>query len=39
MRLLGERYLGGKVSFVTSAAAGTVFSIRLPLPAAVGAGI
>lgn len=39
MRLLGERYLGGKVSFASSAAAGTVFSIRLPLPAAVGAGI
>ena len=39
MRLLGERYLGGKVSFTTSAADGTVFSIRLPLPAAVGAGI
>jgi hypothetical protein len=39
MRLLGERYLGGKVSFVTSAVDGTVFSIRLPLPAAVGAGI
>jgi len=39
MKLLGERYLGGKVSFTTSAAAGTLFSIRLPLPAAVGAGI
>jgi hypothetical protein len=39
MRLLGERYLGGQVSFTTSAAAGTVFSIRLPLPAAVGTGI
>jgi signal transduction histidine kinase len=39
MRLLGERYLGGKVSFATSAEAGTVFSIRLPLPAAVGEGI
>jgi signal transduction histidine kinase len=39
MRLLGERYLGGKVSFVTSATDGTVFSMRLPLPAAVGAGI
>ncbi len=39
MRLLGERYLGGKVSFTTSVQAGTVFSIRLPLPAAVGAGI
>ena len=39
MRLLGERYLGGKVSFTTSTAAGTVFSFRLPLPAAVAAGI
>jgi signal transduction histidine kinase len=39
MRLLGERYLGGRVSFVTSATDGTVFTIRLPLPAAVGAGI
>ncbi|MGB8296357.1 MAG: HAMP domain-containing sensor histidine kinase [Polyangia bacterium] len=39
MKLLGERYLAGKVSFTTSAEAGTVFSIRLPLPAAVGAGI
>jgi signal transduction histidine kinase len=39
MRLLGERYLGGKVSFTTSAADGTVFTIRLPLPAAVGVGI
>jgi signal transduction histidine kinase len=39
MRLLGERYLGGKVNFATSAEAGTVFSIRLPLPAAVGVGI
>jgi len=39
MRLLGERYLGGKVSFTTSTVAGTVFSIRLPLPAAVAAGI
>ena len=39
MRLLGERYLGGRVSFVTSADGGTVFSMRLPLPATVGAGI
>ncbi len=39
MRLLGERYLGGQVSFVTSAEGGTVFSMRLPLPVAVGAGI
>jgi signal transduction histidine kinase len=39
MRLLGERYLGGRVSFVTSADGGTVFSMRLPLPATVDAGI
>jgi hypothetical protein len=39
MKLLGERYLGGKVSFTTGAEAGTVFSIRLSLPAAVGTGI
>ncbi|HJX62568.1 MAG TPA: HAMP domain-containing sensor histidine kinase [Polyangia bacterium] len=39
MRLLGERYLGGRVSFTTSVESGTVFSMRLPLPAAVGAGI
>jgi signal transduction histidine kinase len=39
MRLLGERYLGGRVSFVTSAEGGTVFSMRLRLPVAVGAGI
>jgi signal transduction histidine kinase len=39
MKLLGERYLGGKVSFTTSASQGTTFSIRLPLPSTVGAGI
>jgi signal transduction histidine kinase len=39
MKLLGERYLGGKVSFTSSAAQGTVFSIRLPLPPSIGAGI
>jgi signal transduction histidine kinase len=39
MRLLGERYLGGKVDFTSSAAGGTVFSIRLPLPSTTGAGI
>jgi signal transduction histidine kinase len=39
MKLLGERYLGGKVSFTTSASQGTVFSIRIPLPSPVGAGI
>jgi len=39
MKLLGERYLGGRVSFTSSASAGTVFSIRLPLPSATGAGI
>lgn len=31
MRLFGERYLGGQVGFTTSAEAGTVFSITLPL--------
>jgi signal transduction histidine kinase len=30
MKLLGERHLKGKVSFQSSEAAGTVFSIRLP---------
>jgi signal transduction histidine kinase len=30
MKLLGERYLGGKVSFVSNAECGTVFSIELP---------
>jgi signal transduction histidine kinase len=30
MKLLGERYLGGVVQFTSSAASGTVFSIRLP---------
>ncbi|MCX5797937.1 MAG: PAS domain-containing sensor histidine kinase [Elusimicrobia bacterium] len=30
MKLLGERGLGGKVSFVSSAAEGTVFSLRCP---------
>ena len=32
MKLLGERYLGGEVSFVSTPETGTVFSIRLPLP-------
>lgn len=31
MKLFGERCLGGEVSFVSSAPAGTVFSIRLPV--------
>ncbi len=31
IKLLGERYLGGKVSFMTSQSEGTVFSISLPL--------
>ncbi len=31
MKLLGERYLDGEVSFTTSAEEGTIFSIRLPL--------
>lgn len=30
LKLLGERYLGGQVSFTTSAAEGTRFQIRLP---------
>ena len=30
MKLLGERYLGGKVSFVSNAECGTVFSLELP---------
>jgi signal transduction histidine kinase len=30
MKLLGERYLGGTVSFVSSAGRGTVFSLELP---------
>jgi signal transduction histidine kinase len=39
MKLLGERYLGGEVSFTTSETQGTTFSIRLPLPSPLGAGI
>ncbi len=31
MKLLGERYLGGRVSFASSTAEGTTFSLRLPL--------
>lgn len=31
MKLLGETYLGGTVSFTTSEAEGTVFRLRLPL--------
>jgi hypothetical protein len=30
MKLLGERYLGGRVSFSSSPSTGTVFEIRLP---------
>jgi hypothetical protein len=30
IKLLGERFLGGRVSFLSSAEAGTTFSIRLP---------
>jgi signal transduction histidine kinase len=37
MRLLGERYLGGKVSFSSDVSSGTTFSIRLPLRPAVAA--
>jgi signal transduction histidine kinase len=33
MKLLGERYLGGEVSFVSAPEVGTVFSIELPLDA------
>ncbi|BDG04024.1 sensor histidine kinase [Anaeromyxobacter oryzae] len=32
MKLLGERYLGGEVSFVSTEEAGTTFSLCLPLP-------
>jgi signal transduction histidine kinase len=31
MKLLGERYLGGRVSFTSDAAAGTTFDLSLPL--------
>jgi signal transduction histidine kinase len=31
MKLFGERYLGGAVSFVSTAEAGTIFSMRLPV--------
>jgi signal transduction histidine kinase len=31
MKLLGERYLGGEVSFTSEEATGTVFTLRLPL--------
>jgi signal transduction histidine kinase len=31
MKLFGERHLGGEVSFVSTADAGTVFALRLPL--------
>jgi sensor histidine kinase regulating citrate/malate metabolism len=30
MKLLGEKFLNGKVSFKSTAAAGTVFSLELP---------
>lgn len=30
MKLLGERYLGGRVDFTTSQQAGTTFTVRLP---------
>jgi sensor histidine kinase regulating citrate/malate metabolism len=35
MRLLGETYLGGIVSFATSLDDGTVFRIRLPASAII----
>jgi sensor histidine kinase regulating citrate/malate metabolism len=31
MKLLGEKYLGGKVSFTTDEKDGTVFSVQIPL--------
>jgi sensor histidine kinase regulating citrate/malate metabolism len=31
MKLLGERYLGGVVSFTSDAAGGTIFTIQLPV--------
>jgi chemotaxis protein histidine kinase CheA len=31
MKLLGEKFLNGKVSFKSTAAAGTVFSLELPV--------
>jgi signal transduction histidine kinase len=33
MKLFGERHLGGRVSFTTGEAEGTVFAIELPRPA------
>jgi signal transduction histidine kinase len=30
MKLLGERYLGGAVSFISNVQSGTLFSITLP---------
>lgn len=34
VRLLTERYLGGRVSFVSTPAAGTTFTVRLPVASA-----
>jgi len=34
MKLIGERYLGGRVYFTTSEAEGTTFHIELPSEAA-----
>ena len=31
MKLLTERYLGGRVSFTTSADEGTIFKVALPI--------
>jgi signal transduction histidine kinase len=39
MKLLGERYLGGAVSFVSREGEGTIFSLRLPRhPPSAGSG-
>ncbi|MBU1240894.1 HAMP domain-containing histidine kinase [Myxococcota bacterium] len=35
MRLIGERFLGGSVGFVSTESEGTVFTIELPSPAAI----
>jgi signal transduction histidine kinase len=37
MKLLGERYLGGRVSFISEPASGTLFCLELPFDAVHGA--